>query len=104
MKAEQLLMDSQELSQTAVCRKPDKDRNGPTSQWARNLPANPNASLKIGRTVLRARRTKVANNGARVTCLLEAYSAEHGQASATQFSGGMPRTPVALRIVRPWRD
>ena len=120
--AEQLLKDSQELSLSTIGRKTGKDRtvelwfvyeeglvwflagkdrNGPTSHWARNLLANPNASLKIGRTVFRARSTKVDDSEARVTFLLEAYRTKYGETTVTQFYGGMPRTPVALRIAWP---
>ena len=119
---EQLLKDSQELSLTTIGRKSrkvrtvelwfvyeeglvwlltGKDRNGPTSHWARNLLANPNASVRIGRTLFRARATKVDNSAARVPLLLEAYRAKYGEATVSQFYGGMPRTPMALRITWP---
>ena len=119
---ERLLKDSQELDLTTTGRKTGKartvelwfvyedglvwllagkDRNGPTSHWARNLLANPDASLKIGRTVFRARATKVDDSEARVLLLLDAYRAKYGDTTVSQFYGGTPRQPFALRITWP---
>ncbi len=119
---ERLLKDSQELDLTTTGRKTGKartvelwfayedglvwlltgkDRNGPTSHWARNLLANPDASLKIGRTVFRARATKVDDSETRVLPLLNAYRAKYGDTTVSQFYGGTPRQPFALRITWP---
>ncbi len=119
---ERLLLESKELDLTTTGRKTGrprtvelwfvyedgvvwlmtgKDRNGPTSHWARNLQANPEASLKIGRTVFRAKATKVEDTEARLSLLMGAYRAKYGETTVHQFYDGSPRMPIALRITWP---
>ncbi|HEY7677749.1 MAG TPA: nitroreductase/quinone reductase family protein, partial [Candidatus Methylomirabilis sp.] len=71
------------------------------SHWARNLQANPEASLKIGRTVFRAKATKVDDLEARLPVLMDAYRAKYGETTVHQFYDGSPRMPIALRITWP---
>jgi F420H(2)-dependent quinone reductase len=119
---ERLLKESQEVDLTTIGRKTNKarsvelwfvyddgvvwlmtgrDRNGPTSHWARNLQVNPEASLKIGRTVFRARLTKVEDAELRLSLLMQAFRAKYGDTTVSQFYGGTPRMPIALRIAWP---
>ena len=116
---ERLLLESKELDLTTTGRKTGRprtvelwfvyedgvvwfmtarDRNGPTSHWARNLQANLEASLKIGRTVFRAKATKVEDTEARIAILMGAYRAKYGETTVHQFYDGSPRMPIALRI------
>lgn len=119
---ERLLKESQELDLTTIGRKTGKartvelwfvyedgvvwfmtgkGRNGPATHWARNLEANPEATLKIGRAVFRVRATKVTDTEARIPLLMEAYRAKYGDATVRQFYGGTPRIPIALRVIWP---
>jgi len=119
---ERLLRESQELDLSTTGRKTNKtrtvelwfvyedglvwfmagkDRNGPTSHWARNLQANPEASLKIGRTVFRAKVAKADDTEARLPALMEAFRAKYGTTTVSQFYGGTPRLPIALRVSWP---
>lgn len=116
---ERLLRESQELDLSTTGRKSNKtrtvelwfvfedglvwlmtgkDRNGPTTHWARNLQANPEASLKIGRSVFRARLAKVDDIDTRLPSLMEAFRTKYGNTTVSQFYGGTPRMPIALRI------
>lgn len=79
----------------------EKDGNGPTTHWARNLLVNPEASLKIGRVVYRARSTRLEDSERQVPLLLDAYREKYGHATVSQYYGGRPRMPFALRITWP---